>query len=109
MPLIYLIRHARPAVTGVLLGSTDVPLAADALAASQLQVNRVFSSPLSRALRTAELMFPRHELTVLPELAERGLGEWEMLPWAALEAGWPALAAPVAVVESIGTYAYGLA
>lgn len=92
MGLIYLIRHGRPAVSGVLLGASDVPLAGDAIAVSPIVVDRVLTSPLVRARRTAELLFPGMALTVVPEFAERGLGEWEGRRWDEVERVWPELA-----------------
>jgi len=89
----YLIRHGRPARTGVLLGSTDTPLAGEPISPSNLEVNFVFSSPLQRARRTAELLFPDRDIAVLPELAERGLGDWEGKRWEEIEAAWPDAAA----------------
>lgn len=91
--MIHLIRHGRPALTGVLLGSGDVALASEELAPSMLAVDRVLASPLARARRTAELLFPGFAIAFVPELAERGLGEWEQKRWDDVEAGWPELAA----------------
>ena len=78
---------------GVLLGSGDVALASEELAPSVLAVDRVLASPLARARRTAELLFPGFAIEFVPELAERGMGEWERKRWAEVEAGWPELAA----------------
>jgi broad specificity phosphatase PhoE len=100
--MIHLIRHARPTLAGVLLGSTDSPLASVNIAESKLQVDRVISSPLSRALKTAQQMFPQHEITVLPDLAERCLGHWETKRWAEVEEEWPELAAK-ATADWFGT------
>jgi broad specificity phosphatase PhoE len=93
MRVIHLIRHARPAVSGVMLGRTDVPLADEAVAAFPGEVDYVFASPLRRAMRTAELMFPGREIAMVPEFAERGLGEWETLPWPEIGRRWPDAAA----------------
>ncbi|MFN0102913.1 MAG: histidine phosphatase family protein [Bryobacteraceae bacterium] len=97
MRLIHLIRHARPAVTGVLLGGSDIPLASEELTASTLVVDRVLASPLARAWRTAELLFPGTEITAVPEFAERGLGQWERKRWDEVEAEWPELAGRASV------------
>ncbi len=103
MPMIYLIRHARPTLAGVLLGSTDSPLASGIhIPASVLKVDIVISSPLSRALKTAELMFPNQPITIIPELAERCLGHWETKRWAEVEEEWPELAAK-AIADWFGT------
>ena len=80
-------------MTGVLLGSSDVPLMNEEIAPSALAVDCVLASPLRRAWRTAELLFPGPSVAILPELAERGLGEWELKSWGEVVAGWPDLAA----------------
>jgi alpha-ribazole phosphatase len=91
--LIHLIRHGRPEVTNVLLGSSDVPLASEELPPSELGVDYVVASPLRRARRTAELLFPGFEISIFPEFVERDLGKWEQKHWSEVEAGWPDLAA----------------
>lgn len=97
MGVIHLIRHGRPAISGVLLGSSDIPLAGDVVPPLALPVDSVISSPLRRAIRSAELLFPAMPIVVLPEFAERGLGEWETKSWDEVEAGWPELAAKASV------------
>lgn len=76
-------------MAGVFLGRTDLPLADQTLAPSQLEVDRVFASPLLRARQTAELLFPHREITILAGLAERDFGDWEGKRWDEIEAGWP--------------------
>ncbi len=76
--VIHLIRHLNPAALH------GAPLALD--------VASIFSSPLPRARRTAEIFFPHREIQFLPELAEVSLGEWEGLAWHEIEARWPDLA-----------------
>jgi broad specificity phosphatase PhoE len=93
MGVVHLIRHGKPAVAGVLLGSSDVPLINEDIAPCALTVDHVLASPLRRAGRTAELLFPGAAIAVVPELAERGLGEWELKSWDEVEARWPELAA----------------
>ena len=97
MRTLYVIRHAQPAVGGVLLGQSDPSLSdvglaqADALAAV-LPVHRcVYSSPLKRAVETA-IRF-RSDPIILPELAEISYGEWDGLPWMEIENKWPSIAA----------------
>jgi broad specificity phosphatase PhoE len=92
VPLIHLIRHAPPAIRGVFHGSHDVPLASEVLPPSALDAASVFASPLQRARRTAEMLFPEHEIRILPELAECSFGEWEGKPWEAIQERWPELA-----------------
>ncbi|MEO7651338.1 MAG: histidine phosphatase family protein, partial [Bryobacteraceae bacterium] len=74
------------------LGRTDVALRLDTLPAIALPVASVFASPLRRARRTAALLFPFREMTILDGLAERDLGEWDGLSWEAVQHGWPDLA-----------------
>jgi broad specificity phosphatase PhoE len=95
--IVHLIRHAEPAVRGVLLGRTDVALSAAAIPPAGFAVATVFASPLRRARRTAELLFPDQPVTVLDGLAERDLGDWEGRSWDEVEHGWPALARSAAV------------
>ena len=80
--VIHLIRHLKPAPGGVVPGQLDPPLT----------VSSVFSSPLERARRTAELYFPEHDVLYLPELAEVGMGEWAGQSWEEIEGTWPDLA-----------------
>ncbi|MBI2685253.1 MAG: histidine phosphatase family protein [Acidobacteria bacterium] len=91
--MIHLIRHARPSVTGVLLGWADVPLADVDVSPFTIDVQYVITSPLLRARRTAELIFPGRQVDIVPALMERGLGDWENLRWSEVEAKWPDLAA----------------
>lgn len=57
-------------------GKRQAQLAAGAFAA--YRVERVFVSPLSRALHTAEILFPgNRSIQLLPDLRERSLGAWE--------------------------------
>jgi broad specificity phosphatase PhoE len=79
-------------VTGLLLGSSDVSLLNEDIGPSSLLVDFVLASPLCRARRTAELLFPGAMVAIVPELAERGLGEWELKSWGEVVAGWPDLA-----------------
>lgn len=90
MALIHLIRHERPAATGVLLGATDLPLADDVvITPSSLAISAVYTSPLRRARDTATGLFPGHRPMLCAELAERDLGEWDGLPWTEVERKWP--------------------
>lgn len=92
MPALYVIRHAEPAVQGVLLGQFDPPLSAEGRKqAANLQIDPciVYSSPLRRALETATA-FCDHPV-VLPELTEISYGVWNGLPWSEIESKWPRL------------------
>jgi len=82
-------------------GWTDIPLSekglaqAEALAGrlSRIPLAAVYSSDLSRAAQTAAPTAARLGLTVLtvPELREKGFGEWEGLTQADLERDYPEL------------------
>lgn len=86
MRTLYLIRHARPAVEGVLLGQSNPPLSglgrmeADR-ALSNFEAQRVYSSPLRRALETAAFLRSPAEVIVLDELSEISLGAWDGKRW----------------------------
>lgn len=86
---IYLVRHGKPLLPHerMYYGSTDYPLSdegtaqARALAGifSRMEFARVYSSPMSRALDTAKIITGKsaEEMTLVPELREIDLGNWE--------------------------------
>lgn len=102
MSRIFLIRHAEPAITGVILGATDAPLSvrgherARAMAsgfADLPSVKAVYASPLRRSLQTAAyLLQPWHPFAALDGLREISYGPWDGLTWEEIEAGDPGLA-----------------
>lgn len=88
---IHLIRHTKPDIeAGVCYGQTDIPLAAsfdkewaeirDKL---PIDVDRIFTSPLSRCTQLSERMAEHYGLS--PEkdvrLMEMNFGDWEMKRW----------------------------
>ena len=99
METFLLIRHAEPAIRGVLLGQMDPPLSARgklqtaSLAALKNSPENmiVYSSPLRRALQTASSLRFR-ELVILPELREVDMGEWTGKQWAEIELEWGSFA-----------------
>jgi len=98
MPSLFLVRHAEPAITGVLLGSLDPPLseagrkhAGTLLPGVNLAV--VYSSPLRRALETAQLIARGAPIEVLDDLREISHGDWDGLTWSEIEVRDPDLAA----------------
>lgn len=93
MGLIHVIRHARPARTGLFLGRLDEPLVPQHLEPSTLDAAIVYSSPLLRARDTAAMLFPSAEIVVLDDLAEYSFGEWEGLSWNEISLRWPEMAA----------------
>ena len=97
MGALYLIRHGRPSVEGVLLGQSNPPLSrrGQEEAASLLgtiAVKRVYSSPLRRAIETAAVLRSTTKVTVLDELAEISLGPWDGRSWEEVERADPDLA-----------------
>jgi len=98
MPSLFLVRHAEPAITGVLLGSLDPPLSeagrkqADTLLHG-VAVAIVYSSPFRRALETAQSIARGAPIEVLDDLREISHGDWDGLTWSEIEARDPDLAA----------------
>jgi broad specificity phosphatase PhoE/ribonuclease HI len=101
---IILVRHGETALTaqGRYSGRGDVPLSqqgeAQAMAAGgrvagiAREVTAVVASPLSRCVRTAELIaagLGGVGVTVMPDLIECDFGEWEGLTFAEAQEGWP--------------------
>lgn len=96
MQKLFLVRHAEPALSGVMLGRHDPPLSdrgrMDAVQKlGSLQVAVTYASPLLRALETARAV-PSERHIVLSDLAEIALGEWEGLSWEQIEQRYPDIA-----------------
>ena len=87
LPMVYLVRHGETAwtVTAQHTGRTDLPLneqgerqARDAGARlAALRLDRILSSPLQRARRTAELALPRSMVEADDDLMEWDYGAYE--------------------------------
>jgi len=97
MRTLYLIRHACPAVEGVLLGQSDPPLSDQGRKDAHrsfngFEVKRVYSSPLRRALETAAFLCSPSDVTVLDGLSEISLGAWDGKCWEEVQRADPALA-----------------
>ena len=98
MPQLYVIRHCEPTMTGVLLGQCDPPLSepgrahAAALLAG-IELKAVYSSPLRRALETAEAIARGARITIIDDLREITYGAWDGRTWVEIEAAEPGLAA----------------
>ena len=98
MPQLFLVRHAEPALTGVLLGQCDPPLSelgrqsANSLLAD-LTWAVVYTSPLRRAVETANRMARGAPVQIIPDLREISFGHWDGRPWADIESAEPELAA----------------
>ncbi|MBC8164266.1 MAG: histidine phosphatase family protein, partial [Bryobacteraceae bacterium] len=76
MPALHLVRHAEPAITGVLLGHTDPPLSEAGRQQCPLillNADVLYTSPLLRTRETAELIAHGREIVILSDLAEMSL------------------------------------
>lgn len=86
---IYLIRHTTPdIVKGLCYGQTDLDVIDTFLQeAEQIQphlpatITTVYSSPLQRCSKLAQVLFPTHSIAYHPHLKEVNCGEWEMQHW----------------------------
>ena len=98
MKQVYLIRHALPdfpAGKKMCIGTTDVPLGeaglqqAARMAANLPAVTAVFSSPLSRAVQTADAI--GSAVTVKDDLRELHMGQWDGLTFDEIRKRYPEL------------------
>ncbi len=72
---------------GVYIGKTDLPLSQNGREALQEKfdtheypkVQRVYSSPLERAVQSAEILFPDREIVIVDDLREMDFGVFENL------------------------------
>ena len=98
MKKVYLIRHGLPDFPGgkgMCIGTTDIPMGEAGLAqAARMAENlpaltAVFSSPLTRAVQTAQAIgLP---ITILPDLREMYAGEWDGLTFEEIRQRYPEL------------------
>jgi alpha-ribazole phosphatase len=97
---LYLIRHGETEQnkTGVLMGSTDTPLndhgrlqaATLGERLNALEVDSIFSSPLSRAVETAALVFGEETPIITDSsLQEFHFGEWEGMHFSEIARQYP--------------------
>ena len=98
MKKVYLIRHGLPDFPdgkGMCIGTTDVPMGEKGLAQAEQMakilppVTAVFSSPLTRAVQTAEAI--GMPVTVLEGLREMHAGEWDGLTFDEIRQRYPEL------------------
>lgn len=100
MRRIYFVRHGTPDFPGgkrMCIGTTDIPLSNFGklqayLAGVELNlhgIGAVFTSPLSRAAQTAELIRPLPK--VIPGLAEMHAGIWDGYSFEEIKEKWPEL------------------
>ena len=98
MKKVYLIRHGLPDFPdgkGMCIGTTDIPMGekgfaqAVQMAKNLPPVTAVFSSPLTRAVQTAQAI--GMPITILDGLREMHAGEWDGLTFDEIRARYPAL------------------
>lgn len=98
MKRILLIRHGQPAFPGgqrQCIGTTNLPLSAEGLAQAEDMarslpaVSAVFSSPMTRAVETAQAIRP--DVTILDGLRELDYGQWEGLTFSEIRRDYPEL------------------
>lgn len=96
MKRVYLIRHGLPDFPdgkGMCIGTTDIPMGekglaqAARMAADLPPVTAVFSSPLSRAVQTAQAI--GMPITILEDLREMYAGEWDGLDFDQIRRRYP--------------------
>ncbi len=90
MKRLYLIRHGESVQNqkNLLSGVSDVPLSQTGREQcyrlreffSKFPVEAVFASPLSRALESAKIIFPQHEIIITEGLIEFDYGNYEGVP-----------------------------
>lgn len=104
MKHIYLIRHALPDFPdgkGMCIGTTDIPLGkagfqqAQRMAKTLPAVTAVFSSPLSRAVQTAQAI--GKPVTIVDGLREMHAGAWDGLSFDEIRQRYPELYAARAI------------
>lgn len=86
---IYLIRHTTPKIEkGICYGQTDTPLenafpdeAKKVLEHLPESFDRIYSSPLSRCYKLAQLIMPAQSIVIDNRLLEMNFGDWEMKKW----------------------------
>lgn len=85
---VYLIRHTSPLIEkGICYGQSDIPLAgtfqeeASKVVRQIPTVNALYSSPLSRCIKLAELVKPKYKIIQDKRLMEMNFGDWEMKSW----------------------------
>lgn len=98
MKQVYLIRHGLPDFPGgkrMCIGTTDLPMGAEGMAQAAKMaallppVTAVFSSPLSRAVQTAQAI--GMPVTILDDLREMYAGEWDGLDFERIRERYPEL------------------
>lgn len=84
---LYLIRHGitQGNIDGKYIGQTDLALCPEGKRQIERfcaegiypNVGKVYSSPMSRCLETAEIIYPKHKLMIVDDLCEMDFGDFE--------------------------------
>lgn len=84
---LYILRHGRTRANdeGIYIGKTDLPLSEEGKdelrAMTQMyeypKVERIYSSPLERAIQSADILFPDREIVIVDNLKEMDFGVFE--------------------------------
>ena len=99
MKTIYLIRHGETAANkeGIFRGRNDDPLSENGITQAEnvaeyfkkIAVEQVFSSPLVRAMQTAEMIFPHHRVQAVEQINGLDFGDWTGVPKAEIRQNDP--------------------
>lgn len=100
MRKIYIIRHCKPmqAEMGKCISQLDLPLSAVGLEQAEIltewvennPITSIYTSPLRRCVETSSFVARGGKVTVLSELTEVSVGEWEGLTFSEIKEKWPA-------------------
>lgn len=98
MPQLFLVRHAEPELTGVLLGHCDPELSqAGREHASSLLTDVglfvIYTSPLRRARQTAKIVARGAHIEIVDDLRDISFGAWDGRRWVEIEKSDPVWAA----------------
>ncbi len=97
---IYLVRHCRPDLpdTSMCIGITDIPLSREGLKQaeklkryfSDKNINTIYSSPLRRAKRTAEIIADnKFKVEIRKNLSELNMGKWDGMTFENIKQKYP--------------------
>lgn len=80
---ILFLRHPAPKIPlGFCYGQTDLEIAEpEKLSPSVSEFELIFSSPLQRCIKAAQILFPKNEIITDERLKELNFGEWENRKW----------------------------
>lgn len=98
---VYLVRHCKPKLpsdTSMCIGITDIPLSEEGLEQaaklrryfSDKDIEAIYSSPLLRAKKTAEIIADNNiKVETRKELSEMNMGKWEGMTFADIKEKYP--------------------